>query len=230
MDASQPPQPTRIVIGATSFADARACMGLAVALARRRAAMLVGILAEDLAWAEPLRSPAARLLSVAGDLVPAPSPDALRRLTRADAKNFEHALSRAARRALLRWRFETVAGPMLPRMRAIVATGDPVVLGCPRLHAGRGAVLLIAPHGGAAERLARDLAADLGADLTVILVGAQAFATGAEALAAIGRRNISALVADPEGGPFRTDGDLALLLDQARCPVVLARGAAPGTS
>jgi hypothetical protein len=44
----------------------------------------------------------------------------------------------------------------------------------------------------------------------------------------IGRRNLSTIVADPVAdpvaGPFRTEGALARLLDQARCPAVSVRG------
>lgn len=223
--------PARIVIGATSLAGARASMALAVALARRRAATLVGMMADDPGWADIMRAPAVRMLTLAGDPVAPPGAEALQRQARADAKAFETALGRAAAAALLRWRFETIAGPMLPRMRAIAAAGDPVVLGCARMHRHPGAVMLIAPEGGAAARLARDLAADLRADLVVIAVdgvvptGARAYATRAAALAAIGPCNLSVLIVDPEVGPFRTEGDLAQLLDQARCPVVLARGA-----
>lgn len=222
-------RPARIVIGAASLADARASLALAVALARRGAAELVGMLAEDPDWTGVLGAPS-RVLSAAGDRVAPPSAEAMGRMMARDARALEAALARAARPALLAWRTERCAGPILPRMRAIAMGGDPVVLGRGRIHRHPGAVLLITPEGGAAAALARGLAVDLGADLIAIAVGASAGGLAArDALARIGRCNLSAVVADPVAGPFRTDGDLARLLDHARCPAVLVRGAPPPT-
>ena len=75
----------RIIIGATSLADARASLGLGVALARRRAAMLVGMLADDAGWAGIMAAPS-RLISLGGDPVAPPGADALRRILTADAR------------------------------------------------------------------------------------------------------------------------------------------------
>jgi hypothetical protein len=232
MTAAAPPR--RVLIGATSFVDARAAIRLAACLAVETRAALGGILVQEQAVLAACALPNRRLVSPGGALGLAPSLSRLRRMMQADAQAFEKLLQDVAVRAAASWTFEQQAGDLVSSLSQGAARSDILVFGHRYVHSVAGRVILLRQTGiGSPDsaRLASTLAADLGAELSVRRVAVDpdaatevTYPTVAAAIAAIDRCNCAAVVMDLAGQAAQSVDLLRRLLDVARCPVIVLAG------
>lgn len=219
----------RIVVAASSFADASSGVDLAALLSARIEADIQGVFVEE--ESDVLfRSPAARIVSANGALLVPPSPDEMRAAVKRDALAFEREIARIARSHARSWSFRTLQGRLFAHLGDVLQAHDILLLGHRPLYRLRGPVIRL----GQSDHL--DIAAGLAADLGVSLMDIaipdrdtkQAARTLDEALALIGRTSATAIVADIVSGPVHTPEQIEALLDTARCPVVLV--GAPGSN
>ncbi|MDK3073494.1 hypothetical protein QO034_10260 [Sedimentitalea sp. JM2-8] len=225
--------PRRILIGANSFADARAAIRMAARLARETSAALGGVLVQEQAVLAACALPNRRLVSPGGALGLAPSLARLRRMLDADAQSFRQLLHDVAGPVAASWTFERQAGELVASLSQSATRSDILVFGHRYVHPVAGRVLLLRRQGGAspdADRLARALAEHLGTGLSVRSVGtapepgAEAtYPTEQAAIAAIDRCNCSAVLIDLAADPAQSMSLLRRLLDVARCPVIVLR-------
>jgi len=211
----------RIIVAATSFADASSGVHLASLLSARIEADLQGIFIEEEETVGLFRGPSARIVSATGALLALPSSEELRAALKRDALAFEREIARIAQTHARSWSFRTLQGRLIARLGDVLQTRDILLLGHRPLHRLRGPVIRLGPSGRP------DIAADLAADLRVPLVdiagagAAQPAMTLDETLALIGRTSAAAVVADTVSGPVRTPEQIEALLGAARCPVIL---------
>ncbi len=228
----------RLLIGASSFADARAAIDLARRLDDRLAAELGGVLLEEEMIAELLGRSGQRVVTQSGSLVSAPSPERLRARIDGDVRAFRAALRDLAALHRRNWSFEHRRGELIAGLCEAAAGWDILLLGHAARPAPRGQVVLIEPPAGAPETaldVARDVARALHAQVVTLALdgdtGAEAALTWAdetELLRWLSRARAAAVVVDVEAGPFHRQAQLRQLVEVARCPVVVlgAAGAA----
>ncbi len=227
-----PPPARRILIGAGSFADARAALRLAERLAGDLAAELGGMLVEEAILYEIADLPKPRVITSSGTMIVAPSRARLRTLVEGDARAFRETLSALARSR--KWSFERRRGELISGLCQAARGWDLLLLGHRETQRLPGRVVLIAPPEGAGEAaagLAGDLAAALRTDVVALRLGPEqpgGTAQGSEhlggedaLLARIGRIHAAAVVLDLSAGPLRTYDQLRRLHAAARCPLVV---------
>ncbi len=239
---TKPPEPQlRLLIGASSYVDARPALQLAERLAETLAGDLGGLLIEDIIVAEVIDMPRQRVVTSSGTLVMAPTRQQVRNLTESDARAFRESLSGLAQNKARKWSFERGHGDLVSGLCAAATGWDILLLGHREIHRQAGKVVLIAPPAAAPQRateLATHLSRALQTDLIALSVdpadtgtGAQhdgGFATDSAMLAYIDRTNAAAVVLDLSAGPLHSHDQLRQLLAVARCPVlVLGADAAP---
>lgn len=227
--AMDQPARSRIVVAASSFADASPGVRLAALLSARIEADIEGIFVEEEATVL-FRSPAARIVSATGTLIALPSPEDLHAALQRDALAFESEIAHIAQVHARPWSFRRLQGRLSGRLDELLHARDILLLGHRPLHRIRGPVIRLGPS----NRL--DIAAGLAADLGVPLMDIAVPGSDAkrqaldEALALIGRTSATAIVADTVSGPVRAPQEIEALLDAARCPVVLVGAPASGGS
>lgn len=220
--------PRRILIGAASFADARAALRLARHLVAQSQTEVAGLLVEETSIEGLPRLARQRVVTSSGALRDVPTAREAARMIEGDIKAFRAALAE-------------LPGPPGPVERRrgdlTVATWevahrwDILVCGQRETHRLPGRIILIAPPAGAAPdaaELAQDLARAAGST-TVTLGLAPNQGPGAEEIYPderalfdrIGRLNCAAVVLDRAAGPIRRPDQLRALLAAAHCPVVL---------
>ncbi|TMM51191.1 hypothetical protein [Sulfitobacter sabulilitoris] len=237
------PTVTRILVGATSYADAASALHIARRLVQaRNVAMggtgnLGGLLVQQNEVIAICGLPNRFVVSASGAVAMAPTLGQVRRLLAADARAFRERLAEIAGSPGAGWSFEQQIGDLVDRAVEAARTWDVLIFGYRRVHAVPGQVLVLRPDrpdGAAAMRLGATLAHDLRTDLVAIDVGGaprgqaevghqttlrvRDFET---ALARITRTNVQAVVVDLAHGPLRTHDDLRQLIEAARCPVVV---------
>ncbi|ALG91056.1 MULTISPECIES: hypothetical protein [Actibacterium] len=229
------PAPTgRIILGATSFADAEGAIGFAVGLARQTERELVGLLIEEEAILSCAAGRGAQAVGAA--------PLSLERMLAAYRRDAEAFQARLAQSGALRWSFSRRRGQVLPLLSEIAGQGDLILLGHRRAPLRSGDVVFI--PGGAADDAALGLAVqaarDIGRPITVLApralhagIAAAAARLGAGAvsmrdaadpgavMAHLGRASVSVVFLGQAGLDPAT---LARLVDAARAPVVFPAG------
>ncbi len=223
----------RILIAATSFADARAAFAIADRLAESLASKLGGVLLQDTAINELVASPGQRVITESGEVLAAPSAARLRSIFESDVKAFRQALDELASLRSLAWSFESREGEPIAGFFETAAEWDILLLGQRSRSPGRGRIVLVAPETGVSadlDEVARDLAAKMRADLVTVALGdagpaddtAFSWADETELLRWISRVRAALVIVDLAKGPFRTPGQLRELFEVARCPVLVA--------
>jgi hypothetical protein len=220
MTAGRPPEPrthSRIVVAASSFADASSGVRLAALLSARIEADLQGVFIEG-ETGDLFRSPAARIVSTTGALLALPSPEEMRATLKREAHAFESEIARIAQSHARPWSFRTIQGRLFGRLDDLLQARDILLLGHRPLLRLRGPVVRLGKTGH--PDIAAGLAADLGVPLVTVPVTDDR-TEQEETLEMIGRTSATAIVIDTEAGPLRTPEQIEALLEAARCPVIL---------
>lgn len=230
---------SRVILGATCYADAEAALNIAVAVAKQIDGELHGLLVSDEAILTAVEGPQSLTISYSGTRVAIDNAEAMRQAFRADAEHFQRRLLQLARGASLGHAFSQASGRM-PRAAADIAGhGDLIVYGFRRSRGSEDGVVLIArdePQSRLIE-LAGRLASALGQPLVVFAakdqanriagmlddIGiesaqVQALASGQSVLAELELIRPAAVLIGP-GGPEAAS--IERLIDAARCPVIV---------
>ena len=230
----------RILIGAGSFADARAALLLLDRLSAARKAELFGLFLEETVLAEIAGLPAQRVVTLGGDFAVMPSHQQLRELAEREARAFRGMLSDVA--GGRKWRFETRRGEMVTALGIATESWDIALLGHRESHPFARQVILIVPPANASQQaadLARELAAGPGAGLRSLSLASHGDAGSDMAdvervesedalFARVARIPAAALVLDLSAGPLTSHRQLRDLLAAARCPVIVLGAAMVG--
>lgn len=229
-----PRETRRILIGAGSFADARAALRLVERLAENLATELGGVFVEDTTLTELASLPGQRIITSGGTVVVTPSRRQIRTVVESDARAFRKMLSRMARQQ--KWSFEHRHGELISGLCEAAKGWDLLLLGHRETYGFSGHVVLLEPLDGASEateKLAEDLASRLDADMIRMSLATtptkipsdisetEYFTSEDALLARIERIHASAIVLDLSAGPLRTYGQLRRLLASGRCPIVV---------
>ncbi|TCP60370.1 hypothetical protein EV663_11051 [Rhodovulum bhavnagarense] len=149
----------RVILGASSFADAGPVLGLALALAAEAGAELRGLLVEDDAHLALSGLSSACIVDAAGRTVARHGAGPMRAAFLRDAARFEQALAREADRAALTWSFQHRAGRLAAVLADTLGPDDMLVLPAGPVRARlREVVLLQTGAAAGLEPLARALA------------------------------------------------------------------------
>ncbi len=236
----------RVLIGASSYADARAGLHLADVMADMLAESIGGLMLEEEHVTELIARPGQRVVSRRGQLIPAPSREELAALHDRDERAFRAALAALSKARALHYSFERRQGELVAGLLNVAENWDMLVIGHGDGHltpSTRGRVVLIAPPEGATSEAAA-LAARLAQGLRAHLVtGYPADGSAAphapdfrwqnlpELMHRIARLSADAVVLDLAAGPISSSDALRALVDAARCPVlVLGAANAPEES
>ncbi len=226
----------RVLIGASSYADARAGLHLADAMADMLAESIGGLMLEEDYVAELIARPGQRVVSRRGQLIPAPSREELAALHDRDERAFRAALAAMCKARALHYSFERRQGELVAGLLKVAENWDMLVIGHGNGHlppSTKGRVVLIAPPGGAsseAEALAGRLAQGLRAHLVTGYPANGSAAPQApdfrwqnlpELIHRIARLSADAVVLDLSAGPITSGETLRALVDAARCPVLV---------
>lgn len=235
--------PARVILGATSFADAEAAMGFAIALARRLNGELMGLLIEEETFLACSSGRGTQAVMASGGAATTLSPDAMRAAYRRDARAFRKRLEEVALGSALRWSFATRQGRAPLLLSQAAKAGDLVILGyrAPKFTAGH----VVAVMGAVldADTLARaaHLARESGRGLSVlargdmceaVIAAAVRLGTPARVIAAddqatllhrLNRLHAAIVFLGDESVPSAA---LPAVIELARAPVVLPAGAA----
>jgi hypothetical protein len=234
------PRTVRILVGASSFADARTALQLAGQLARDSGGFLGGILVEEEAVLSVCRMPRQRIVSVTGAFRAVPTLQELRTLIEADAKAFEALLADVAQSVPGGWSFERELGDLVASMSQAAQSWDVLIFGQQLSHRVHGKVVVLknadATSAGV-PRIADTLAGVLNTELAVIEIGgggqepqpaqSSPAATLNTALAQIARINCQAIVTDLSVDQLQNGDGLRRLLMAAQCPVIVLGGTKP---
>lgn len=239
---------TRVILGATCYADAEASLRIAVLLAKQNRADIHGCLVEDDAILASVAYPNARAVTYSGRHFERVSAESMQAAFRADAKRFENKLAAEARQASLASGFTEVRGQLPGILRKKADAGDLLVFGFRRVRRDSGHVVLAFGDTKPDPKLlvlALDLSHALGKRLTILAAPEfqsdiyallsqhslknydLAAVSGDKALLeTLERMSPSALVVG-----FELSGlaSVMRLLEAARCPVVMT-AQSPSTS
>lgn len=244
------PAPRQIIIAASCYADATRAIPMAAGLARRTGADLHGILVEQDEALTTVGMFSAGLITFTGVQLAAPTLPQMRRSLASDARRFEMELARLSQANKRGWTFERLQGDLMARMRAAVEKAEILFVGHQGFYRHPGAVILIQSPGQAQHRtfdIATELARKQNAPLFICATatgaqqrhlasaeqedmlrranlpgsGACIFDSTGEILDRINRSCAVAVVIDTKADPFHSDADMGLLLDVARCPLVI---------
>jgi hypothetical protein len=228
----------RILIGASSFADAAAALKILQAITPY--ASLGGLLVEEdetIALCQTLNQ---RIVTSSGMVVVAPDISQLRTLIEADAKAFRKSLAQFSEPSGAQWTFERSEGDLVQASLRASSGWDIIVLGHRNVHPARGNIVLLETAGSQHQALrgfADQLTNRMSARLIVFSVGqdtlstrsGQSFEAFQEMLAVLTRTNTQAVLVDLSHGPIRTAAELKQLLEVARCPVFAFGATTTGT-
>jgi len=139
----------RVILSATSFAEARDALELATEIAAGMDGDLQGLLIEQEAVLALTGLPAARLIGPQGRALTGIDAAGMEAAFRGDARRFEEALARAAEAAALRWSFRRQRGRIGAILGGMLETGTLLVAsGAPRRRPLREVVLVLGSDGG----------------------------------------------------------------------------------
>ena len=230
-----PSNGTRILIGASSFVDARAALNLLSRLVRNLRPNIGGVLVEDTASLAICALPNQRIVTPSGTVALAPTLSQIRTLIEADARAFKQSLARLADDAGTPWTFERDTGDLVQTGLNMARAWDILVFAHRNLHPVAGKVVLLNASNatdGPMMEMSKLLSAHLAADRIVLTVNkktrqapdattsnGQKYATLDQALAQLARLNAQAVLVDLSLGPVQTYQQLQRLIEVARCPV-----------
>lgn len=227
-----------ILIGASSFTDAKAALALLGVL--KYQANLGGLLVEERETLALCQTVNQRIITSSGAVMVAPDLSQMRTMIEADAKAFCRSLAQICEPVGASWTFERSEGDLVQVSLQASAGWDIVVLGHRHVHPGRGNIVLL-EHNGAEDQTLRAFADQLGDRLSaarlVFSVGqgqatsldARSFETVQDMLSVLARTNVQAVLLDVSQGPIRSVAELKQLLDVARCPIFAFGAAMSGT-
>ncbi len=210
----------RILVGAGSFADARAALAILDRLAGFGISDIGGLFLEDTGVMEATASRMSGLVSPRGTIRVVPSRQHLRLMWQSDARAFRDRLMQLAARRALRWSFERLPGDPVAGLCGAAQSWDWLLIGHPPsgVHTGKVVGIAHAEEGGdGVGQLAEGLAQSLRTGVELIPDSRPE----AEILARLERVHAAAVVVDAAGGPFRTAAQIRALLSAARCPVLV---------
>jgi hypothetical protein len=219
---------TRILIGASSYADATAALNILGAL--KIMARFGGLFVEESDALDQCQILNQRIVTSSGTLMFVPNRSQIRTVIEADAKAFRKSLALMADPLDALWTFERSVGDLVQISLEASSGWDIVVLGHRNLHPGRGKIVFFGASRAQDSPLkifADHLARRYSAAQLVFSVGqgpaarpeGQSFETFQEALVALARMNVLAVLVDLKDGPIRSKVEIRQLLDAARCPV-----------
>lgn len=207
----------RLLIAASTLADAEAALVYAGAIAEWSFAAPTGLLIET-GTADFATGAGHRVVSSTGALMAVPSREQAQAIVRSEARILEERLARLAETLSTGWTCDVEAGEVVACACAAVSGDDILLLGQRPLLAGRGSVLLLGGEGGA-SKAARALA-EVMARATASTIS-ELQLTGPDLLTRIDRLHCAAVVADVATGPLTTEAELIRLAAAARCPVAI---------
>ena len=226
---------SRILIGASSFADAAAALRLIERIIRELQPSLGGILVDETTPLAICELPNQRVISASGQVSLAPQRAQVNAMIEADARAFRKSLSHIAETAGASWTFERGIGDLLQKSLDIGTASDILVLAQRKTHPVRGKVVLLSSSTASESKvmdMSRLLAQNLSADHIVMAVdetdkrldasggtGPGHFRTLTDVLSRLARINAQAVILDLAQGPVRSIEELRQLVDVARCPV-----------
>ena len=230
----------RILIGASSFADAAAALKILRALRPDTPFTYGGLFIEESATIALCHLPNQRIVSSGGTLVVAPSLPQVRTVLEADARAFRASLQAISGPAADRLTFERSMGDLVKSTLQASAGWDIIVFGHRNIHPVDGKIVLLETsrtNDRMIEAFADHLSDAVSAERVVFAVGPDApdppghrrFETMTEALAAVDRMNVQAILVDLARGPIHSPDELRRLLELARCPVFAFGATLSGT-
>lgn len=230
-----PASGTRILIGASSFVDARAAMRLLSRLMEKWQPSIGGVLVEDTESLAVCALPNQRVITPGGKIAMAPTASQVRTLIEADARAFKKSLVELADETGAPWTFERDIGDLIQTGLNMARAWDIMIFAHRNLHPIAGKVVLLqssASADGPMKEMAKLLSAHLGAEYVTLTVSetahrtsdaqtpsGQISATLDEGLARLARLNAQAVLVDLSRGPVHTAEELHRLIEVARCPV-----------
>jgi len=231
---------TRILIGASSFADAAAALRILRALRPETPFTFGGLFVEESTMIALCQLPNQRIVSSSGTLVVAPSLPQVRTVLEADARAFRASLQTISGPSADRCTFERSMGELVNTALQASAGWDIIVIGHRNIHPVDGKIVLLEESGKNDQALlafADHLSDAVSAERVVFAVGPDApaprghrrFETMTEALAEVARMNVQAVLVDLARGPIHSPDELRRLLELARCPVFAFGAALSGT-
>lgn len=227
----------RILVGASSFADAATALHIAERVAKDVARSLGGLLVDDENTRAACAIPNQRIISPSGAVLLTPSQAQMHTLMNAEARAFRQLLEKTAHPAELDWSFDRQMGDLISTAMHAASSWDALIFGYRSSHPFKGKVVVFAPQmpdeAGLLE-LSQRLAGQLRSDLAVFNVGTAparhprndhlvdlVFETPEQAIAALDRTNAQAVLIDLARGPIHSPEQLRNLIDASRCPVVV---------
>jgi hypothetical protein len=222
----------RILIGASSFADADAALSIVERLTETVCARLGGVLVEE-ETLEICQMPNQRVIQPSGTITLPPNTAQLRTLMQADARAFRKSLARTARPRGTEWVFAHERGDLVHASLLVAASWDVLVLGYRQVHKRRGTIIVFGTHGtgiSAMDAIARRLSDHLHTERIYFEVNDVPEPVAArdvrfdildDSLKALTHMNAEAVLVDLQQGAVRTQSDLARVLEAARCPVIV---------
>ncbi|SEO43101.1 hypothetical protein SAMN04490248_10564 [Salinihabitans flavidus] len=208
----------RILVGAGSYADARAALMIAERLAEMVRADLGGLLLEESGVFEGAISQAQRVVTLRGAQRLVPPPQERARLWEQEAIAFRNLLTDMAKRRAASWSFERREGETVGALCLAAREWDWLLIGHRKLGRHAGEVVAVLPGDGAqdgAGQLAETLARALGTSVRTVAGDAS------QVIEKIGRLSVCAVVTDAGNGPFREAEQIRQLVDAARAPVLV---------
>ncbi len=133
----------RLILGATCYSDAYSTIELAVPLAGRLGAELLGVLIEEDAILSYAGMPDARTIGEPGKAAQQVTAEKMMAAFRQDAAQFKRALGQAATVAKIAWSFEQRRGQFSRVFEGLAGTGDLLVLAYARPRHHRRAIALV---------------------------------------------------------------------------------------
>lgn len=233
---TQPPaSSTRILVGASSYIDARPALHLLSRLMEKWKPCIGGVLVEDMASLSICDLPNQRIITPGGTIAMAPNASQIRTLIEADARAFKQSLAQLASEAGAPWTFERDTGDLVQTGLNMARAWDIMIFAYRNLHPVAGKVILLESATSAdnpVREMSKLLSEHLTAENVVLTVGEtthrtsetstyprRTYATLEEAYGQLARLNAEAVFVDLSRGPVHTSEDLHRLIEVARCPV-----------
>ena len=214
---------SRIILGATCFADASPAIRIAIDLAKQVDARIDALLIEEYAISHFSTLPYARTLSQADQQIRKVNPHAMKKAFERDATAFQETLALAADKATLDWSFDKKRGELAQTVLSHVVTGDFVIFGHQPLGKSGGQKVLILSHPndkkGYLAELGNRVAKTAGQPTEIVVLSSDLDEkTKQEILEQINKMNLLAII-----GSKRIVGRFGLenLLNMGRCPVLV---------
>ncbi|PCI05060.1 MAG: hypothetical protein COB78_00060 [Hyphomicrobiales bacterium] len=236
------PPVRRIIIGATCFIDANAAIPIAVQLASQSNGEIEGLLVEDEAILDYAASPSARVVNLKGSSIERVTQGKMLDAFRRDASAFKKMLSASAGDAFVTWTFQSWRGQFTSLIDRTTNAGDMVLFGYSRAKLSPGEIIVVCDDVTAPEALinvAVKIAAERRLPLVILLPPSInetvakylnrmnmdqshiSIVSGAdEVLEYLSKRSPIAVLLSKSR---LLDMGLRILMDAARCPVIVMK-------